>query len=134
VSERLRPPLLAIALVVAAWFGLGIRQAGDTRDAAAIVSRLEALSPAQSAHAADLLDAAGTLNPDRHVEVLRAELALHHRDVPRARRLLEGVVADEPENIEAWALLAEALRRSDAAAARRAQAQVRRLAPPVPAP
>ena len=139
MHARPRPSPTAALLVVVAiaatwWFAVGIRQATVTHEAAAIVSRLGALTPAQSSRAADLLGRAGWLNPDRHVDVLRAELALHARDVPRARRRLEGVVAAEPDDIEAWALLAAALRDTDPAAANRAEAQVRRLAPPVKAP
>jgi len=129
-----RVALAALSLLIAAWFGLGIVQAHDESEATKIVSRLEQLSPADAAHVDDLLDGAGTLNPDSHVDVLRAELALHRRQLPAARALLDDVVAREPKAIEAWALLADALKRTDPAAARRARAEVLRLAPSVPGP
>jgi predicted Zn-dependent protease len=129
-----RIALLTVAVAALIWFAFGVRQARDERAASAIVSRLGALSPDQADRAAAALDRAGTLNPDAHVDVLRAELALHRHDVASARRILDGVVRHEPQDIEAWALLADALRRSDPAAAAAARARVLRLAPPVPAP
>ena len=126
--------LLALALVMASWFALGFVQARDTDDAARIVSRLAALSPAQSARAADLLAGAGTLNPDRQVDLLRAELDLHHRADRGAAAILRSVVRDEPDNVAAWDLLGAALRGIDPAGARAANARVRALVPPVPQP
>ena len=46
--------------------------------------------------------------------------------------VLRRTVAAEPENLEAWALLARAARTEDPALAARARARQRELAPPVP--
>ena len=46
--------------------------------------------------------------------------------------MLRRAVAAEPENLEAWALLARAARTEDPALAARARARQRELAPPVP--
>ncbi|MBV8431312.1 MAG: hypothetical protein JO244_09135 [Solirubrobacterales bacterium] len=100
--------LVVIALVVSAWYGLSIRQAHDTAAAAAIVTGSTPLAPAEARHASDLLGSAGRLNPDRQVDVLRAQLALAQGDRLGARRILEHVVAQEPENAVAWEWLARA--------------------------
>jgi predicted Zn-dependent protease len=92
---------------VCAWFVLAIRQAHDTSKASSIVSGTGSLTAAQAAHAGSLLDAAGTLNPDREVELLRGQVLLGRQQRPRALRLLEGVTRDEPLNLRAWVLLAE---------------------------
>ena len=126
--------LLAVSLAAAGWFALGAHEAHDEQAAQALLSRLGALRPAELTHAASLLDASDTLDPDSHIDVLRAELALHRHRVSDARRILDTVVAREPKAIEAWALLADALKRVDPAAARHARAEVLRLAPPVPQP
>jgi uncharacterized protein HemY len=129
-----RVALLAVSLAAAGWFGVSAHEARDEHAAEALVSLLGGLTPAEISHAGDLLDGASVLDPDSHVDVLRAELALHRRRIAEARRILDGVLAREPKAIEAWALEADALKRTDPAAARRARAQVLRLAPPVPNP
>lgn len=122
------------ALLVASWFALGVRQATSTEDAARIVSSLDRPSAARTARAARLLDHAGTLNPDRQVDLLRAQLDLQRGDRAAARRRVERVVGDEPDNIDAWTRLAFVVGRGDPAAFARAVREVRRLAPVVPAP
>jgi Flp pilus assembly protein TadD len=122
------------ALAICAWFGLGVRQATDTEDARRIVSLLERPSARQSARAATLLSRAGTLNPDRSVDLLRAQLALQRGDRPQARRIIAGVLRDEPDNIDAWTRLAFTVGRADRPTFAQAVRQIHRLAPPVPAP
>ena len=126
----MRVVLVAVALVACAWFALGIRQANQVDDAAAIVAR--PATPAQARHAERLLRDAGTLNPDAHVEVLRGELALQEGDRDRAHRILSSVVAREPANLEAWVALARSSR--NGAELRRALTHVAGLVPRVPPP
>ncbi len=103
-----RGVMLAVAVLVCAWFGVGVRQALDTSHATAIVNLTSKLTAAQVAHARSLLHAAGQLNPDRQVAMLRGQLALDEGDTADAERILRGVTAAEPLNIQAWALLAQA--------------------------
>lgn len=125
--------LVAVAVVTAAWFALGVRQATDTASATAIVSHGSAISASQARHGAALLDAAGVLNPDSTVDVLRAQLDLYRGQRLPARSILERVVANEPENAVAWEWLARAsvgdLHEFYVAAIR-----LRQLVPPVPPP
>lgn len=125
--------LAAFAAVVVAWFALGVRQAQDSDAANAILSANGRLTPAQARKAADLLRAAGFLNPDRQVDVLRAQLDLVRGNSAGARRILKRVVTTESSNLQAWIWLAKAsvgdLRDFYAAAYR-----IRQLVPPVPQP
>ena len=120
----------ALAVVAVAWFALGIRQAHDTSAAAAVVTGTSRLADSQARHVRGLLDAAGQLNPDSQVDVLRGELDLGQGDRAAARQVLERVVAKEPDNALAWEWLARAsvgdLREFYVAALR-----IRELVPPV---
>ena len=126
-----RLALVSLALVVCAWFALGIRHASHTESARSIVAHQPLPDRARLAEAGAMLRTAGQLNPDAEVDVLRARLALDLRDPRGAERILAGVVRHEPENLEAWTGLALVARRIDPATYRRAAAAVRRLAPPV---
>lgn len=121
----IRAAAVALAVAASAFFALSVRQATS---AASARSRLDAGAPAQRTRT--LLDHAGTLNPDRGIDILRARLALQTRDDATARRLLLGVVRAEPANAEAWTVIALAFPGLEA----RAQAALRRLEPPVRAP
>lgn len=96
---------LVAAIVVCAWFAVGVRQAHDTVAAAAIVSGGHRLSAAAAARAASLLSGAATLNPDRQVGLLRAELAAERGRRALAQRLVLTVTHAEPRNPQAWLLL-----------------------------
>jgi hypothetical protein len=119
-----------LAVVAVAWFALGIRQAHDTTAAAAIVTGTSPLAPSQARHVSGLLHSAGELNPDTQVDVLRGELDLGQGERVAARRILERVTAQEPDNALAWEWLARAslgdLREFYVAAY-----QIRLLVPPV---
>ena len=129
-----RAAAIAGALVVCAFFALGIRQTTSHEQADRRMSSPERPSSAAAARTETLLDHAATLNPDRRVDLGRALLALQSGHPQSARRIIERVVADEPDNIEAWTRLAFATAGTDPAASKRAAAQVLRLAPRVPAP
>ena len=101
-----RVAVLVAALVVCAWFVLGIRQAHDLAQATTIVQQKQALTASQSAHAASLLRSAGALNPDRQVDLVRAELDIRGSDSAAAKRILESVLRAEPDNLLGWDLLA----------------------------
>lgn len=108
-----RGVMVAVAVVVCAWFALSVRQALDTSHAGAIVNSSSSVSAAQAAHARSLLSAAGQLNPDRQVNILRGQLALDLGDNASAEQILRGVTDAEPLNIQAWALLAQATQTRD---------------------
>jgi predicted Zn-dependent protease len=102
-----RASALVLPLLACAWFAVGIRQAHDTAAATSIISGRGAPRARQAAHARSLLQAADTLNPDSQVELLRARLAFLEGDRTSATRSVLTVVGEEPENVQAWLLLAE---------------------------
>ena len=124
-----RGALVAAAIITAAWFAIGVRQARDTARATAIVSS-SAVTGGQAREAAGLLSSAAFLNPDREVDVLRARVELARGNKPSARAILKQVVSQESSDLEAWIWLARAsvgdLRDFYAAAYR-----IQQLMPPV---
>jgi hypothetical protein len=97
----LRPALLVLAVAACAWFALAVRQSHELDQAE---NTIAAASPTagQLRTAASQLRAASFLNPDRTVEVDRGRLELKQHRLGQARRILAGVVADEPQNLDAW--------------------------------
>ncbi len=120
---------VVVALLVAAFFGVGVWQAANTK---AATERLDAGHA--DARTATLLDHAGTLNPDADLDIARARLAVAQDDLPRARRILLDIVDREPENARAWGTIELVFADSDPALAKRAAARFDRLVPTVPEP
>jgi hypothetical protein len=102
-----RIPLLVLAACACAWFGLGAVQAHDIGRASSIVAGTGRLAPARAAQARSLLSSAAMLNPDRSIDLLRAQLALRQGRRPVAIAILRRTVADEPLNLNAWVALAK---------------------------
>jgi predicted Zn-dependent protease len=97
-----------LGLVVAAWFALGVYQSHAVSQARSIAAGSGRLAAAQARHADQLLHDAAALNPDRAIDVLRAQVALAGGNATRSRRILSGVVAGEPQDLDAWIALARA--------------------------
>ncbi len=104
----IRLPLVILALVVCAWFVLGIREAHDVNAATAIVDQNPPVSAAQDRQAASALHDAGVLNPDGEVDVLRAQLDVRVGRYSAAMTAARRATAHEPGNVLAWLTLASA--------------------------
>jgi predicted Zn-dependent protease len=107
-------PRLALAVAaaaVAAWFGLGWIQARDMGRAQEIAGG-NRLTPGQVASAESLLSTAATLNPDRSVDQIRAQLASERHAYRQAISILKSVTHAEPLNLGAWVALSIAAERS----------------------
>jgi hypothetical protein len=128
----LRLAVLALAAVICAWFGLGEVQARDETRAAALVDQNGTPSTALTARILRLLDRAGTLNPDRDIDILRAQAQTRAGERTAALATARRVVRDEPRNIDAWLVLGFAARGIDRGQARLAQKKELELAPSVP--
>jgi hypothetical protein len=95
--------IAAVAVVVCAWFAIGVRQAHEISAAANILNNASTERvPAVQRRAMSMLDAAAFLNPDTQVTLLRAQLAENAGDYARAARLINQATAAEPDNIEGW--------------------------------
>jgi predicted Zn-dependent protease len=129
-AQRSITGLLAVAaLVVASWFALGVLQAHNLDRASTILAGPGPLSAAAKRDVASELATAGTLNPDREVDLLRAELAVARSERGEAVRILEQVTHSEPDYATAWLALASTA--DNAAISGRALRQIARLVPPV---
>jgi Flp pilus assembly protein TadD len=80
---------------------------------------------------APLLAADRLLNPDRRPDLFEGVILGRDGDFRGAVAAFQRVTTAEPENIEAWGLLASAAKRTDPRLAARAAATARRLSPPV---
>jgi hypothetical protein len=97
-----------VALVVCAWFALGVREARDTSKASALVSKPRFATAAEAREVRSLLHDARLLNPDEELNILRGRLALQRRDQRLARQIFAEVTRSEPRNLEGWLWLAHA--------------------------
>ena len=102
----IRIAVAAFAVVASAWFALGAIEAREINHITGLVTQSTRLSRQQSRAALDQLSSAGTLNPDRHVDVLRATVLARSGQIRGAVTLLQHVVQAEPKNLEAWFELA----------------------------
>lgn len=119
---------IAVALVACAWFALGLRQSTELNRATALLSGSGSLSRGQANRIRGLLDAAGTLNPDRQVEIMRGVLAEGQNQTRQALAIFERIVQAEPMNLSAWAYLTQA-GLNNASVVRRAVAHIAELDP-----
>jgi predicted Zn-dependent protease len=120
-----------LALVVCAWFALGAHQAINTSRATSTIAGASKLSSTKARRTLDQLDNAGTLNPDRNVDILRAQTLLASGNAQAARRVLIAVTRDEPQNVDAWLALSRASGSNPPLLAKSLE-QVRRLEPLLP--
>jgi Flp pilus assembly protein TadD len=112
MSTLARASLLAIALAICAWFALGFVQARDTGQATALVTGTAPLSTKNAARARSLLESAGTLNPDRTVDIVLGVLEVDQHRYAAAEQTLLSVTRREPMNAGAWVQLAFAAARN----------------------
>lgn len=131
-AHAIRIAGVAGALLVCAWFALAAVQARELDRARQIVRAPGVPSADGEARAERALDVAAFAHPGSETDLIRAQVATETGRAPDALRLLDEVVAREPDNIEAWSRIAVVTLRKDPAAWAEATAQLRRLAPPVP--
>jgi predicted Zn-dependent protease len=132
VRVAVRVGLVVVAVAAIVWLGLGLR-----------ASRLEAHgialagahpTPASIASSQRALIDAEANSADTRPLLLQGELFIFAAQPRRAIPPLEEVVRREPENFEAWRLLANAATAAgDRALAAHARARALALSPPVPA-
>lgn len=119
-------PLLAriavtlAALAIAVWCAVGLRSAKLEEDGTEVARRFalaglagerpDAAGRRELAQAAKDLDRAAWLNPDQRPRVYRASSLFLLGETARATDLAREVVDREPDNLEAWTLIAYAAR------------------------
>jgi Tfp pilus assembly protein PilF len=126
-----RITLAAVALIVCAWFALGIRQTRNQERADALIHQAGTPTKAQTVEVLALLRRSSELNPDRTIDLLRAMAEVRAGEVALAERQMKNVVRDEPMNVDAWINLAFAARQRDPTVAQLAREKQLELVPPV---
>ncbi len=127
-----RLAIAALAVAACAWFVIGVIQSDNESRATAAINGGGTPTPAQTAQIEHWLDSAGTLNPDRNIDLLRAQAEVRAGQSAKALALMKRVVRDEPRNADAWIVFGFAAQSQSPALARLAHAEVLKLAPPVP--
>jgi predicted Zn-dependent protease len=130
----IRAAIVVLAVAAIAWLGAGIAASRAQDDLGRLVATTAQATRADFERAAELREKAERWAPGRRPSLLEATLRMKGDDRAGAARLLEDIVADEPENAEAWLLLAQASEEGDPERAERAMERVRALAPDVPDP
>lgn len=128
-----------MALLIAAWCAVGLRSArleergteisGRYALAGLAGARPDAAARRELASAAKDLERAAWLNPDQRPRVYRASALFLLGETGRAARLGREVVEKEPDNLEAWTLIAYASRGRAPALAAEAGRAIGRLNP-----
>lgn len=122
----------ALAVAACAWFVIGVIQSNNESRATTLIDGAGPPTPAQTAQIQNWLDTARTLNPDRNIDLLRAQADVRAGQSAKALVLMKRVVRDEPRNANAWIVFGFAAQAQSPALARMAHAQLAKLAPPVP--
>lgn len=125
MSTALRAALVLVAAGAAVWLASGLRAAREESRAIALVRR--GADAADLARAAALLRSAADHSPSSRPELRLAQLQAFEGRRAAARTALEAIVRHEPENADAWRLLALVAPAPRAAAAR---ARALALSPP----
>ena len=121
--------LAAVAVLLAAWLGLLLRNATVGQTASDKVFHTPQLSAAQVDDELDRIEGARLLDPDPGLDELRAGLLWLRGRTADSGRVAGALVRAEPDNPNAWMLLYRATRESAPRQAAFALAQVRRLNP-----
>ena len=127
--------VVCVALVAIAWLATGLHAADLEQQANRVgaVTPGKPLSYAQVQRAARLYERARAFNPDTRPILLEANLLTFFRaGNVRALRLARDVTRREPDNVNAWAIVAGMAARLDPLLAARARRRIAEISPPVP--
>ncbi len=124
--------LVSVAVVCVAVAGFWLRATLLESEAQRVSQNPFAVADTgRAARAERDFEAAERRNPDTRPKILRGHLLLRERRFRSSVEVLSEVVEDEPENAEAWALLAVAAAEVDPRLAGRARARLGELNPRV---
>jgi predicted Zn-dependent protease len=128
-AAAIRVGVIVLSVAAIAWLAVSVQSTRAEGELSELVrdQRIDELE-----RAAELRATAERYVPGRRPSMIEATLRIQAGDHAAAIRILTDVVDDEPQNGEAWLLLARAAEQRDPELAERAMARVRELAPPVP--
>ena len=121
--------LALVAVLALGWLGIMLRDAISLQDAGNVLFRQPPPPRAELDRALKQMKDSNVLNPDPTGDIDRARFLLLN-DRPRAAlTLADQVVADEPDNLNAWSVVFQAGSKVDPARAAAAKAAILRLDP-----
>ena len=123
----MRIVLIVLALAAGGWL---LTQERATRAQEAL-TRIGFEGKGDPSTAPALLDTARRLNPDHRPDLFEGVVLAREHRIAQAITAIRRATTAEPNNLEAWALLASVAAKTDPKIAAQARAQTRRLAPPV---
>ncbi len=129
-----RVALVAAALGVAVWLASGLGPARDQARALALLESQPGADDPALPRARRLLRDAAAATRSTAPELRLAQVELFNGNDEDAAGLAASIVRREPENADAWLLLAQASREGDPARAAAARARYGILSPPAPPP
>jgi predicted Zn-dependent protease len=133
MTIALRALLIAVAALAGLWFVQGLGPVRDQKAGlAAVTAKDGRTAQERAARGYRLLEDAAAHTRSSAPELNLAQLDVFTKQPAKALPRLRAVVAREPENYEAWVLLAQTARTLDPATAARARARALALSPPVP--
>ena len=130
-----RIAVISVAIVAIAWLATGLHASDLELHGNAVGARAQAarLDFAQAQRAARPYERARAFNPDTRPILLEANLLSFFRaGNDRALALAKDVARREPDNVNAWAIVAGMATRLDPPLAVRARRRIAELSPPVP--
>ena len=125
----IRVLLAAVALAAGAWLVVQERAARAEQELTRLA--FEAREPPTAAESDALLRRARLLNPDRRPDLFEGVVRARQNRTGEAIAAIQRVTRAEPENLEAWGLLAQVAADVDPVLARAARARAAELAPAV---
>jgi hypothetical protein len=99
---------VVVAVLIAADFAIGIRQAISVNALTALLGTGHALTPAQQRSAASNLSSAAFAYPGQDAQVLSAQVAMREHHYVHAKSIAESINRAEPDNLQGWVVLAAA--------------------------
>lgn len=123
-----RVALVATAVAACLWLAGTLRSLDQAQDGIAVVAEADA-GPDALASASRDFERARRFGDDTDLLLKQSQGLVYGRRPERAVPLLERAVSEEPENVDAWVLLAGATRAQDPRLARRARTRAIALDP-----
>jgi hypothetical protein len=129
-----RITVLVVAAAAIAWLGTGLHAADlEARGTNVGANQPGKFSIPRAREASRFYDRSRRFNPDTRPILLEANLLTFFRaGNDRALALAREVTRQEPDNVNAWAIVAGMASRLDPPLAVRARQRIRELSPPVP--
>jgi hypothetical protein len=105
-NALVRTGLVVLALGVGAWLAVGYRDAKLEAKGERVVAEMRhgPITPARAGEGLDALDDARFINPSEDPDLVEGNLRLFRGQREKAAEIANQLIADHPENADAWFL------------------------------